>query len=125
MPTDPHNTADRTPHRNTVLAQLRAMQDVAYKRAIDPDTSAAHAAQLMRAHVDLERQRNALRMRPAPKPMDPIEYAARVKRERERGKAAPESARKSRKPSPPVTLVKVLPPPDSDGCTPAQPSDNR
>lgn len=70
MPTDPHNTADRTPHRNSVLAQLRGMQEVAYGLITDEETKASDVAQLMRAYVAAEQQRNVLRMRPAPKPID-------------------------------------------------------
>lgn len=70
MPTDPHNTADRTPHRNTVLMQLREMQDVAHALSVNKDTEPQHVAQLIRAYVEAEKQRNVLRMRPAPKPIE-------------------------------------------------------
>lgn len=46
------------------------MQQVAYKLVIDPETKPSDVAQLMRAHVAAEQQRNILRMRPAPKPID-------------------------------------------------------
>ncbi len=70
MPTDPHNTADRRPHRNSVLRELREMQQTAYARVQKPETEDKDVAQLLRAYVTAEQQRNVLRMRPAPKPID-------------------------------------------------------
>lgn len=70
MPTDPHAVCDKRPHRNSVLRELREMQQIAYADCQDDETKPAERAQLMRAYVALEQQRNVLRMRPAPKPID-------------------------------------------------------
>ena len=60
----------KNPHRNSVLRELREMQQIAYALTKDPETKPSDVAQLMRAHVAAEQQRNILRMRPAPKPID-------------------------------------------------------
>jgi hypothetical protein len=63
----PHKKAN---NRNSVLRELREMQMVAYALVKAADTKPSDVAQLMRAHVAAEQQRNILRMRPAPKPID-------------------------------------------------------
>ena len=90
MPLDPHNTADRTPHRTSVLRELRDMQIVAYGLVCDPETKPSDVAQLMRAHVAAEQQRNVLRMRPAPKPVDTT--LLKTKKRISTGAAAPKPA---------------------------------
>lgn len=62
--------ANRRTHRNSVLAQLRAMQEVAFADINEDETKPSDRAALMRAYVLLEEQRRILRMRPAPKPID-------------------------------------------------------
>ena len=70
MPTDPHAVCDKRTHRNSVLKELRELQTLAKSDCDNPETTPTARAQLMRAYVCLEQQRNVLRMRPAPKPID-------------------------------------------------------
>lgn len=63
------------------------MQQVAFKLCTDPDTKPSDVAQLMRAHVAAEQQRNILRMRPAPKPIDTTQL-----RKNKRGRQATAAA---------------------------------
>lgn len=86
MGLDPQNTSDRRSHRNSILRELRDLQLVAYADCQSEATKPAERAQLMRAYVALEQQRNVLRMRPAPKPVDVAEL------ERAKAKARARSA---------------------------------
>lgn len=109
MPVDPKNTADRTPHRNSVLAELREMQKVAYARVMDEKTEDKDVAQLLRAYVTAEQQRNILRMRPNPKPIDVTE----LRKARERQKAAAANGAPSGWRSKPRPTADVVPMPPS------------
>lgn len=71
MPAPSHPIAPGRPRQElTPLQELRRMQRDAFARAIDPETPPGAAAQLMRAHVEMQRERDDLRMRPRPKPVD-------------------------------------------------------
>ena len=72
--------AKRVTHRNSVLKELRELQTLAKSDCDNPDTTPAARAQLMRAYVCLEQQRNVLRMRPAPKPIDVSQRPKRQQR---------------------------------------------
>jgi hypothetical protein len=79
MPTNPHNKADRTPHRNSVLRELRAMQATAFALIQDSEVKPSDKAHLMRGYVLCEQQRNVLKMRPVPKPIDVTNFQRKLK----------------------------------------------
>ena len=78
--------AKRRTHRNSILRELREMQEVAYSLCRDSDAKPSDVAQLMRAYVACDQQRNVLRMRPAPKPID---VSDRQAKRRSRSQAVP------------------------------------
>lgn len=103
MSIDPHNLANRNPHRNTVLAQLRDMQEVAFRDIRSDDTKPNDRAALMRAYVLLEEQRRILRMRPAPKPIDVSElqkHRAKRKSRAQLGSGTPAVVYEAPRPQP-------------------------
>jgi len=67
-------------HRNAILTELREQQEIAMADMRDPETPAHVRSQLMRAYVELQKQRNVERMRPAPKPIDVSDRAKRKPR---------------------------------------------
>lgn len=66
----PCDHAKRANIKNSVLRELREMQKVAYDRVMDHNTEDKDVAQLLRAYVTAEQQRNILKMKPVPKPID-------------------------------------------------------
>ncbi len=62
--------AKKNPIRNSVLAELREQQELAMIDIRDRKVAPHVRSMLMRAYVELQKQRNVERMRPAPKPID-------------------------------------------------------
>lgn len=93
-----------------MLSELRQMQVVAFSRVVNGETEDKDVAQLMRAYVAAEQQRNVLRMRPAPKPVD-VTALAKARRSRRPAAATPVSL-----PAPSLDAAQV--PQNAPGSTP-------
>ena len=117
MPALQCDPAKRRTHRASVLLELREMQKVAYNRVMDDTTEDKDVAQLMRAYVTAEEQRNVLRMRPNPKPIDVTELHRMKAKARERRDAGQIDYRKRRpiqEPAANVTPMPALEPVNAD-----------
>lgn len=57
-------------HRAAILSELREQQELAMADMRNPETKPHVRAMLMKSYVEVQRQRNVERMRPAPKPID-------------------------------------------------------
>ena len=102
-----------------MLLELREMQKVAYERVMDENTEDKDCAQLLRAYVTAEQQRNVLRMRPAPKPVDVQDLQRqREKAKRARGEQVATWKRK------PAAQVQVVPMPDATASVPSEAQGN-
>lgn len=109
MPLDPHNTADRTPHRNSVLRELREMQQSMYSLAQDSGLDARERATAALAYERLEQRRAVLKGKPGTITGKAEEQRPKPKR---RSAFAPAPSPTDTAPAEPATPQPVaLPPP--------------
>ncbi len=73
MPVVICDPAKKRSHRHAILSELREQQEIAMADLRDPETKPQVRSMLMRAYVELQKQRNVERMKPAPKPVDVTE----------------------------------------------------
>jgi hypothetical protein len=105
------NPKNRGTHKHSVLKELRQLERRAHEMAMSDDTPKQCVAQLMRAFVECEKQRNAIKMKPTPKPVEVDVHGKPVGRGRRGGISRPSipfdpgAAQSTPPPAPPESSV--------------------